>query len=795
MPETNPPTDEETSIAASILAHTFAGRIWAALRGTVPDMLAPFETALQAVLDTQIGNLATEGKLTPAQVTRMRALMTGIHSPFKLLNTGLLLLTAFVMSAKKLGGVIGTYGELVDQQVRATAQIEIPAPGDLIELLVRMKHEHLLLADPHEMWAYTVEGMPDRDDFIDMFQRHGIGEQARRMLIMRAQTPADFDTIDEARRREIIPGSTLYDSLYFQNQASAGLHRLREAMLYRIPDEGMLLEAFRRGKTDWAATARQLKMAGAGQVRIDTLEKTYTRLIGESQLLELHRRGAVDRDELKDRLVATGYEADDATEVTNLAKTLPGASHLIELAKRGVLSSVQLTEGLGLLGYSGKDSSRIAKLERTLVGAADAFAMRRRGILTPDALGSVLTERGFRAVDKAKLIDLSRPAPDFDVLVRSMWRNGVDPLDEADALQDSGFPSRYLAEYIKAARPLVDPAGMIRNWRRGTLPAGVTIEAELARWGYEAAEIEKLKTATEVRPGVSDMVRFAVREAYRPGIVARYKLDQDFPPQFTAEAAKLGLPEQYAKYYWRAHWGLPSVQMGYEMMHRGVIDRKELSTLLRIADVMPFWRDKLMEISYRLPTRVDARRMYKHGIIGRPELVSLYKKQGYATKWANHMADLAISMATESDREATKADVLRFYREAQLSDTDARSALAAMGYAAELIDLYLAREDVAASDDRRKLGLKLVETRYKKGLADLPETTTALTDLGYTPSEVSYWTDLWEIQRAKGIHLLSKTELKTLYQKKLISREQVIDELGRIGYDTGRAELIVRTWP
>lgn len=267
-------------------------------------------------------------------------------------------------------------------------------------------------------------------------------------------------------------------------------------------------------------------------------------------------------------------------------------------------------------------------------------------------------------------------------------------------------------------------------------------------------------------PNVQDMVRFAVREAFTPDIVKKFQLDEDLPKEFT-EAAKLtGLSEDWSKMFWRAHWELPSIQQGYEMYHRKIISLDELKLLLKTQDVMPFWRDKLIQIAHVVPTRVDARRMYAHGIYDENDLIALYRKLGYAAVDAVSMAKLAVAMATEDERELTKADVLKFYGERAISAATAKDYLKQLGYDNKTVSMFLVRISMKNKRETRTEQKKLLETRFKKGIAPLEETIKDLQDAGYGSDEVTHWIDLWTAQSTKKTLLLSKTELKALLKKR-----------------------------
>ena len=43
---------------------------------------------------------------------------------------------------------------------------------------------------------------------------------------------------------------------------------------------------------------------------------------------------------------------------------------------------------------------------------------------------------------------------------------------------------------------------------------------------------------------------------------------------------------------------------------------------------MPFWRDKLIGLSYDLPNRIELRMMAQYGLIDKPKLVKILLKGG-----------------------------------------------------------------------------------------------------------------------------------------------------------------------
>ncbi|GAI22279.1 unnamed protein product, partial [marine sediment metagenome] len=130
-------------------------------------------------------------------------------------------------------------------------------------------------------------------------------------------------------------------------------------------------------------------------------------------------------------------------------------------------------------------------------------------------------------------------------------------------------------------------------------PSLTGLPASLTKIGIHPDYTDVYRTLANPIPPVADIITMAVREAFSPAIAERFGQYEDFPPDFERYASMKGLTPEWSKRYWAAHWSLPSPQQGFEMLHRGIINEDELRMLMRALDIMPFWRDKLMQMSYR----------------------------------------------------------------------------------------------------------------------------------------------------------------------------------------------------
>jgi hypothetical protein len=217
-------------------------------------------------------------------------------------------------------------------------------------------------------------------------------------------------------------------------------------------------------------------------------------------------------------------------------------------------------------------------------------------------------------------------------------------------------------------------------------------------------------------PGMADLIRFMVREVFREDIVRLYRMDEDYPSAIEEHAARHGYSPYWCRAYWRAHWELPSVTQGYEMFHRDVIDRSTLETLMRTLDIMPFWRDKLIAISYELIPRVDLRRAWEAGVIGDEELEKRMRWLGYSPEDARIELLTQKRAALQSEISDLERLVERRFRRGFITVEQARRELEALGFHPLRVEMRIQYYQLLAETEWKESFLDILDDYYAKDL-------------------------------------------------------------------------------
>lgn len=264
----------------------------------------------------------------------------------------------------------------------------------------------------------------------------------------------------------------------------------------------------------------------------------------------------------------------------------------------------------------------------------------------------------------------------------------------------------------------LNPMDYVTLFRRGLISKEYLISRlKLLKFGEYTTE--EMLQATEYLPSPQDLITWAVREVFSPEISERFGQYEDFPEDFAREAAKLGMSEETAKRYWAAHWGLPSMTQGYEMFHRGIIEKEDLALLMKSQDIMPFWRDNLMKLSYNPLTRVDIRRMFGTGVLGVEGVYKAYKDNGYSPENAELLTEFTVKHEDNEFDGLTKAKVVSAFVDDIITLDELLEMLKGLGMSERAIQftIEVAQYDKVISEIKAEA--QELSDRFQMGIIDI----------------------------------------------------------------------------
>tara|TARA_R110002096_G_scaffold170894_2_gene343573 strand:- start:854 stop:3154 length:2301 start_codon:yes stop_codon:yes gene_type:complete len=419
------------------------------------------------------------------------------------------------------------------------------------------------------------------------------------------------------------------------------------------------------------------------------------------------------------------------------------------------------------------------------VGGSIAFAVmqvvgKTMGLLS---IGGALSAKELYEFSRSCAWEILEPG---DAVVA--YQRGLISLDNLnDELRMRGYSQTRVDTLIETGYQVPDPASLYSMNLRG-LPGGENLTDRFKDLGFNPTDAQSLSDLKFYIPGAQDLITMAVRDVFNPAIVEEFGQDQDFPEEFGKYAAQQGISDFWARKYWAAHWVLPSMQMGFEMLHRRVIDEDKLKRLMAAQDIMPGWRDDLIAISYRPYTRVDIRRMHDTGVLSEDEVYDAYRDIGYNDERARTLTDFTIELNRDDPDPLepldglTRSAVISAYKDGLIDRITAEGLLEAEGVGPDARLIYLNDAELDIEKELRNDQSQTLLIEYENAAISLREAVIALRALPLTPLENEKVELKLRRITAKRTKLPSKADLQKMYKNSVIGKGTFKDQMERLGY-------------
>lgn len=370
-------------------------------------------------------------------------------------------------------------------------------------------------------------------------------------------------------------------------------------------------------------------------------------------------------------------------------------------------------------------------------------------------------------------------------------RGRLSDAEYEQVMKSNGWDERGMRENLAFVEQLPSIYEALEFYRRGEWNEQDFLY-HAKQLGISASNAILYEKLSKQIPGISDLIRFMVRDAFNDGASSRFGYDDDYPSEIDKYLPTLGFDKDWGKRFWRAHWQLPSPTMGYEMLHRGIIDIDTLDELLKISDYPSFWREKLIKMSYNNLTRVDLRRLLQAGMIDRDKAKRTYLAMGYNEEDAELLTDFALKGISNDERDLTKSEVVGMYIDALMGADEVRAALVKMGYDNQEADVILKQADFDIAKAARVDEVNHAKELYMSGKLGRAEAQAKLANAGLKGNAIDRHLLAWERAKEGEVKGLSLADLRRMYPKELITEDEFRAELKAMKYNEKAIDLLIK---
>ncbi len=541
------------------------------------------------------------------------------------------------------------------------------------------------------------------------------------------------------------------------------------------------------GKQSLSATGNQSLTAGLTpflrSIGYAANSKFPSALIDFPVAVELAKRKKIIPELFASRAKSEGFKEDEAALVYTAALDFPDIQDLLRWARYTSDGNETFSKLQERLDIPDQEFHIWDWITAQLLTASDIQSLYVREYMGFDDGILELRRLGWSEQDAYALLDLGYTHAPTSARVQSGMLEGASTEEILHRIVLTGVHPDQAEEYYNAVLAKPNPQDVIR-WRLRSDPSLADINTDLGRLGIHPDYLDVYKTLAFPVPPIGDMITMAVREAFTPDIAQRFGQYEDYPQDLTKYAAMNGIDEDWAKRYWAAHWSLPSPQQGFAMLHRGIINEDELHLLMRALDIMPFWRDKLLQLAYKPLTRVDVRRMYQLGVLDAEEVKRAYLDIGYNEENATRMQEFTVKQVVASQTGFNTTDVVTAYKNSLLNRSEAYTMLDNLGIKGanitQILNAAETQRDWAILNER----IQGIGNEYKQDAIDAETAADQLRGLGLPADKIEVLQSRWYKETVERPSTpWTKAEVMQFTKRGIITEARARQELIILGYD------------
>jgi hypothetical protein len=425
------------------------------------------------------------------------------------------------------------------------------------------------------------------------------------------------------------------------------------------------------------------------------------------------------------------------------------------------------------------------------------------GAFTYDGLNDILRRHGFQTTE----FTFAHPR-----LFTQVEGDGLSSYSDAD------FTSLYnLSEvYIKSKVPVPTIQETLFLFNRQLITQELANVFLLKNTGQDPAMSKSWLESRYEIPGPSDLIRFAVREAFTPAIVQQYGYHKELPSAILPWLEKQGYGQPvgfnlppgatdqngnpldrqayWFDLYWWSHWELPSITQGQNMMFRLYDDsdygpspdwgpgrtflEPDLETLMKVQDIPEYWRSKLVAISYNPLTRVDVRRMHEMGVLDNAGVYHAYRAIGYNDANAKNLLAFTERLTLRDHVGRWHKGLVRnVCEQVVLGIVDWQTAeinLQNLGFTVNESSGLISQCRIDYENKVIKEQIQHIRRAFLNGVITKADAKQYLDGLGVDAAKATDFTDRWDLQLLWGRKEVSIKKALELYCDRIIDRNELL---------------------
>lgn len=393
---------------------------------------------------------------------------------------------------------------------------------------------------------------------------------------------------------------------------------------------------------------------------------------------------------------------------------------------------------------------------------------------------------------------------DVNSLVSSYFKGTIDYKYLAKELNKHGYDDERIKIILDSNIAVLSINELMPAFNRGLI-SSATVNKTLTSRGYDDKTIVTIRQLFDVLPTPTDLTRLADKHIFDKDIDTRFGQYNEIPNDYIDAMAKQGISPEWTTKLWGAHWSLPGMNNILDMYHRGIISLEEVNVYFKLTDIIPFFRDKLIELNFNLVTRVDIRRMYAVGVYGESDVYNAYVRNGYSPHDARDLTNFTVIHERQSEeshkvkvRELSLSLIIQAFNMGVINHDQAIARLDVLGYPVEdsalILRIEAQKSNLNVKLDKTQLyhdkAVSLLLREYSNGVLSRTETETELISLSVPYGEAQLELHYADIERLTNLKSEIIDKVKDAYLKGHLTKQSAFNLMSTHGFQSSEIELL-----
>lgn len=456
-------------------------------------------------------------------------------------------------------------------------------------------------------------------------------------------------------------------------------------------------------------------------------------------------QGQVDTAKARAYAAASGIGNEQFDTMVDVANTGPPLGYAFEAWRRTTLSDTQFQTALKRTGLEDEWNQAMVSLHDVLLTSTELANMQQQGFVSEDEANAEASLQGVTDRRQQLRFQIAGLPPGIAQGLE-MWRRAIIDEDTfAQIVREGHTKIKYTDQLKQLKTRVLSELQFVEARVRGWIDNS-QMYAGGALTGYSQPDMDMLHK-THGRPLSWHQVWIGIQRGGRrlDPTADMTAASTGIDPDFFAALQQSDIQQQWYDLAWKQRYTYPAAFVLRTLAKAGEIDAATLEETLKfigweptfIAKVVTAWTGGTgTTATQKKQTLAHLTAEYLSGAMTEAALTTALTGLGYSAQQAADEINLAEFNAAKADRTRAIKALAKRYVGAQLSDADARTALARLGLPTGAIDKYLAAWVEERTDTLTTLSVAQIEKALKAGVLNAATATPLLEGLGESDAAI-----------------------------------------------------------